>query len=350
MSAGIDGGSPWLGRVGHGDADQLEADAGAVGYVVGPGEEDLGQGAADVAAAQQRHTHRRGRVGVGRPPHRLRSARRWAASPGPQSPPNGTGCTAGPADSGPGQTGSPGGATTTMDAGLTSLRTPVPANTDCRGRFDVVSRADAQDRHETPLAILAGAHGAHRTGRRPRPGGRQTARRTATACRGSRRPTASTSSSTPPNPIHDVASLPGVVTAVRITSPAVGAPACDSCTSQINDNDFSVQQVSPAQLTRLVKLESGRLPDQSDPEQVLASESLAPLGVHVGTVFHVPLASSTQRAAVLSNATITPRGADCRFARRRYGGCGVRIPVRLLAEPTTSTPRGPSLRSTPRAP
>ena len=57
--------------VGHGDADQLEADAGAVGDVVGAGEEDLGQGAADVAAAEQRHADGRGRVGMGRPPHRL---------------------------------------------------------------------------------------------------------------------------------------------------------------------------------------------------------------------------------------------------------------------------------------
>lgn len=111
-----------------------------------------------------------------------------------------------------------------------------------------------------------------------------------------------------PSPIHDVAALPDVVTAVHVTSPASGVPACDSCTSQINDSYFSVQQVSPPQLTRYVKLESGRLPDQTDPEEVLASESLAPLGVHVGTVFHVPLASSTQRAAVLSNANITPRG------------------------------------------
>ncbi|HXB38243.1 MAG TPA: hypothetical protein VNU75_11085, partial [Acidimicrobiales bacterium] len=97
-----------------------------------------------------------------------------------------------------------------------------------------------------------------------------------------------------------------MVSTVQIESPAVGPPACDSCTSQINDSDFSVQEVSPAQMTHLVKLESGRLPDQSDPGQVLASESLAPLGVHIGTVIHVPLASSAQRAAVMNNATITP--------------------------------------------
>ena len=109
-------------------------------------------------------------------------------------------------------------------------------------------------------------------------------------------------------PIDNPAALPGVATAVQIRSPAAGPPVCASCTGQINGNDFSIQQVAPPQLTRLVKLVSGHLPEQSDPDQVLASESLAPLGVHVGTVLHVPLATSAQRAAVLNNATITPDG------------------------------------------
>ena len=34
---GVDGRGPGLGRVGHRDADQLEADAGAGGHVVRPG-------------------------------------------------------------------------------------------------------------------------------------------------------------------------------------------------------------------------------------------------------------------------------------------------------------------------
>ena len=44
--------------------DELEADAGAGGDVVGAGEQDLGQGAADVAAAEQADAHGRGLVGV----------------------------------------------------------------------------------------------------------------------------------------------------------------------------------------------------------------------------------------------------------------------------------------------
>ena len=80
-----------LGRVGHGDADQLEPDAGAVGDVVGAGEEDLGEGAPDVAATEQRRRAPSAPGGRG-PPPLAGSARRRAASPGPRSPPNGTGC------------------------------------------------------------------------------------------------------------------------------------------------------------------------------------------------------------------------------------------------------------------
>jgi ABC-type lipoprotein release transport system permease subunit len=110
-------------------------------------------------------------------------------------------------------------------------------------------------------------------------------------------------------PIRDPASLPGVASAVELRSPDSGPPTCSTCTGQINGNYFAVQEVAPAQLTHLVKLVSGHLPNQSKPDQVLASESLATFGVHVGTVFHAPLATAAQRAAALSNSgNITPRG------------------------------------------
>ncbi|HEY6472622.1 MAG TPA: FtsX-like permease family protein [Acidimicrobiales bacterium] len=138
--------------------------------------------------------------------------------------------------------------------------------------------------------------------------GAQTARRTATAWSRFEAVHGFDTFAYSSTPLHHIAALPGVVGAVDIESPAVGPPACDSCTVQINDAYFSLQHVSPAQLTRLVKLESGRLPNQADPEEVLASESLAPLGVHIGSVLRVPLASSEQRAAVLNNAIISPNG------------------------------------------
>lgn len=109
-------------------------------------------------------------------------------------------------------------------------------------------------------------------------------------------------------PLPHVSSLPDVVASVHLRIPGSGAPTCSTCTSQINENQFALQEATPGSLTRVVKLVNGQLPDQSDPEQVIASANLASFGVHVGSVFHVPLVSSAQRAAVLSNATITPAG------------------------------------------
>ena len=110
------------------------------------------------------------------------------------------------------------------------------------------------------------------------------------------------------NTIPNPSALPDVTAVVHLGSTGGGVPGCDTCTNQINSNDFSIQEVAPAQLTQLAKLESGHWPDQSDPRQVLASESLAPLGVHIGTVLHVPLASSAQKSAFLNNASVTPAG------------------------------------------
>ncbi len=110
------------------------------------------------------------------------------------------------------------------------------------------------------------------------------------------------------NPVPQVASLPEVASVTRLRAPAVGAPTC-AC-RPINGNNFSIDEVPPARLTTVVKLVSGRLPDQSDPDQVLASYNLEPFGVHLGSVLRVPLAGSSQRAAVESNANLTPTGPN----------------------------------------
>src|ERR1700683_4843363 len=107
-------------------------------------------------------------------------------------------------------------------------------------------------------------------------------------------------------PVPRVASLPEVASVTPLRAPAVGAPTC-AC-GPINGIDFSIDEVPSAQLTQVVKLVGGRLPDQSDPDQVLASYNLEALGVHIGSVLHVPLAASSQRAQVLSSANITPTG------------------------------------------
>ena len=132
-------------------------------------------------------------------------------------------------------------------------------------------------------------------------------------------------------------------------APAVGAPTC-AC-RPINGNDFSIDEVPPARLTTVVKLVSGRLPDQSDPDQVLASYNLEPFGVHLGSVLRVPLAASSQRAAVDEQRQPDPHGSDRHPARGRLLGLRVRVPDDVEpARPTTSTPRAASAGSTTRGP
>ena len=161
--------------------------------------------------------------------------------------------------------------------------------------------------------------------------GAQTARRTATAWPRFEAVHGFDVFAYAPIPIRDPAALPGVATVVRIRGPAAGPPACDSCTTQINDNDFSMQEVAPAQLTSLVKLVSGHMPDQSDPHQVLASESLAPLGVHVGTVLRAPTGHvGAACRSVGQRDHHTPR-ADRHLARGRHVDLRVRVPFQLHA-------------------
>ena len=109
-------------------------------------------------------------------------------------------------------------------------------------------------------------------------------------------------------PLPKMAALPGVVSVTPLQSVSASPPAC-ACSRPVNDSDFNVFEVAPGALSRVVKLVAGRMPDQSDPDQVLASFTLAQdAGVHVGTVIRVPLYSASQRDAVLSGASVKPGG------------------------------------------
>jgi hypothetical protein len=108
-------------------------------------------------------------------------------------------------------------------------------------------------------------------------------------------------------PLRNVASLPQVSSSVLVRLVASGAPSCP-CTRPINVNNFSIEEVPSRQLAQIVKLVGGRMPDQGDPYEVLAPDDFASYGVHVGTVMRVHLAAASQGAAVLSSASVSPRG------------------------------------------
>ncbi len=109
----------------------------------------------------------------------------------------------------------------------------------------------------------------------------------------------------------DMARFPEVASATLELYPLVGNVTCD-CGSQIGaseSNDFNVGELSPKDLPHMVKLVAGRMPEQSDPDEVLASYTLQQEnGVHVGTVFHLSFYAASQRSAVLSNNNLAPRG------------------------------------------
>jgi hypothetical protein len=109
-------------------------------------------------------------------------------------------------------------------------------------------------------------------------------------------------------PIPKVASLPEVEESTPALIPANGPPACSGCRLLANQN-FGITALAPRDLAGQVKLLSGRMPDQSDPVEVLASYTMQrDLGVHLGSHIRVRFASDKQRAEVLNGAAIAPDG------------------------------------------
>ena len=109
-------------------------------------------------------------------------------------------------------------------------------------------------------------------------------------------------------PVPQLAKLPEVASVIAVGAPASGQPTC-ACTHRITPSNFYVNELSPAALSRVVKLVAGRMPTQSAPDEVLASYNLAQdYGVHIGTVIHIPLYASSQAQAVISGADVAPSG------------------------------------------
>jgi ABC-type lipoprotein release transport system permease subunit len=109
------------------------------------------------------------------------------------------------------------------------------------------------------------------------------------------------------DPVPGAASLPSVASSIDVRTPVAGSPEC-ACSHPINDDDFTVEEVPPGQLSEISKLVAGSLPNQSDPSQVLASQNFEQDGLHIGSVLHVPLVSAAQRSAITSDQNITPAG------------------------------------------
>ena len=110
-------------------------------------------------------------------------------------------------------------------------------------------------------------------------------------------------------PISGISRLPGVKAVTAGIGPDNGEPVC-ACTHPINPSSFGVI-VLPAKGTPAFKLVSGRMPDPSSPNEVLATYTLhQDEGVRLGTVIKVPFYSPSQSDEYNSatGASQTPSG------------------------------------------
>jgi hypothetical protein len=109
-------------------------------------------------------------------------------------------------------------------------------------------------------------------------------------------------------PIPAVASLPEVEESASVLIPANGPPACRGCRLLANQN-FGVVGLAPQDVAGQVKLLSGRMPDQSNPAEVLASFTMQrDLGIRLGSHIRIRFASARQRNEILNGTEITPNG------------------------------------------
>ncbi len=95
-----------------------------------------------------------------------------------------------------------------------------------------------------------------------------------------------------------LARIPQVTQVTTTPAPFVAALGCPSCRKINSSGGLDMLEVPPGALARMVKLVSGRMPNQSDPGEVLASYTVAiDSGTHVGSVIQVltPTAAQLQR-------------------------------------------------------
>src|SRR6185437_2876764 len=108
-----------------------------------------------------------------------------------------------------------------------------------------------------------------------------------------------------PERLPTIARAPGVSEVTELRGPDNGRPTC-ACRRPIDPSNLGVA-VIPATGRPAFNLVSGRMPDPSNPREILASYTLQEdAGVHLGTVIHVPFFSRSQIAASNSDSAPAP--------------------------------------------
>ena len=89
-------------------------------------------------------------------------------------------------------------------------------------------------------------------------------------------------------PLPQLAKMPQVTQVTPVHVPWVAAVGCASCDGINTSGSLDAFELAPPDLARTVKLVAGRMPDQSDPGETLASASFADdSGVRVGSVIQI---------------------------------------------------------------
>ncbi len=97
------------------------------------------------------------------------------------------------------------------------------------------------------------------------------------------------------HPLPSLSRIPQVAAVTRTPAPFGGPPRCGSCREPIDYGSFGVWEAPAGDLPRLVKLLSGRMPDQSRTGETLASYTLAQdYGLRLGAVIQVPVLTRAQ--------------------------------------------------------
>ena len=116
-------------------------------------------------------------------------------------------------------------------------------------------------------------------------------------------------------PLSEISRLPGVVAVTEAFGPDNGQPTC-ACTHPLNPSYFGVLAL-PTTAKLDFNLVSGRLPDPSNPDDVVASYTLEKdEGVHLGTVIRVPFLRPSRNCRPHNSATgppPVPTGPDGRL-------------------------------------
>ena len=122
-------------------------------------------------------------------------------------------------------------------------------------------------------------------------------------------------------PLPGLARIPQVARVTPVRAPFAFPGRCASCRKPIDPGSFEVFEVPPASLSRTVKLLSGRMPDQSSPDEVLASYTLArDSGVQIGSVIQVLTPTPAQLKGRVGRVQGQPGGRPA--AQPPGGGTG----------------------------